>query len=216
MKIINDIRLYKDHTSFGDKMLNAAIHRIVMKLREQHFSLGEFDHLYINFTRCQEENVIHLSDQVDRYHPWYRNCDVGITGELYDRLATPEARGEVIAWIERVLETLFASEDFDSAHIRACISHASTEGESMRMKFKEKSTRTRKAVIHLRYLDICKYLPLLQVFDMEDHLLFETDLPQTLTLDYLGEIQLSARKVTIKPRKNAFTSQMDPLVFEYQ
>ena len=56
---------------------------------------------------------------------------------------------------------------------------------------------------------------MLQVFDMDDHLLFETDLPQALTLDYLGDIQLSAKKVTIKPRKNAFTTRMEPLVFEY-
>lgn len=83
MKTISDIRLYKNHTAFGNKMLNAAIHRIVMKLREQHFSLEDFDHLYINFTTCDEEGSIRPSDQVDRYHPWYRNCDVGIsTGNM--------------------------------------------------------------------------------------------------------------------------------------
>lgn len=215
MKTIKDIRLYKDHTTFGNKMLNAAIHRIVMKLREQDFSLGDFDHLYINFTVCDVDNGICLSDSVDRYHPWYRYCDISIRAELFDRLGTPEAQDEILTQIARVLENLFASEDFDSARIRSCIAQAATEGQNMRMKFKEKSTRNRKAVISLRYLDTCQYLPLLEVFDAEDNLLFETDLPQSLTLDFLGEIQLSTKKVTIKPRKNAFTAKLNPLVFEY-
>ncbi len=34
-------------------------------------------------------------------------------------------------------------------------------------------------------------------------------------LDYLGDIQVSSKRVTIKPRKNAFTAQDAPLVFEY-
>lgn len=215
MKTISDIRLYKDHTAFGNKQLNAAIHRIVMKLREQQFSLGDFDHLYLNFTTCDGEGSIRLSDQVDRYHPWYRNCDVGISAELHERLGAPETWDGIFELIARVLENRFASEQFDSHRIRTCVAQALTEGEQMRMKFREKATKTRKAVIYLRFLDSCKYLPLLQVSDMEDHLLFETDLPQSLTLDFLGEIQLSARKVTIKPRKNAFAARMNPLVFEY-
>ena len=215
MKIIQDIRLYKDHSSCGDKKLNAAIHRIVMKLREQHFSLGEFDHLYINFTLCQKENSIYLSDHVDRYHPWLRNCDVGTGEALYGRLGAPETWDDIFALIRQVLERHFASEQFDIPRIRACMEQALSQGEEMRMKFKEKSTKTRKAVVYLRFLDSCKYRPMLQVFDMDDHLLFETDLPQALTLDYLGDIQLSAKKVTIKPRKNAFTTRMEPLVFEY-
>lgn len=180
MKTISDIRLYKNHTAFGNKMLNAAIHRIVMKLREQHFSLEDFDHLYINFTTCDEEGSIRPSDQVDRYHPWYRNCDVGIsTGNM----------GLGFALIARVLENIFTSEQFDSYHIRTCVVQAMTDGERTRMKFKEKATRTRKAVVYLRFLDSCEYFPLLQVSDAEDNPLFETDLPQSLTLDFLGEIQ---------------------------
>jgi len=42
-----------------------------MKLRESEFSLGEFDHLYINFTTCDMVDELNLSDEVDRYHPWY-------------------------------------------------------------------------------------------------------------------------------------------------
>ena len=45
--------------------------------------------------------------------------------------------------------------------------------------------------------------------------LFEKDLPETVALDYLGEIQVSAKRVTIKPRKNAYTTQNKPMVFDY-
>ena len=83
------------------------------------------------------------------------------------------------------------------------------------MKFKEKVSTKRKAVIFLRFLDTCRFFPLLRVYDAENNLLFETDLPQTVVLDYLGEIQVSAKRVTIKPRKNAYTAQNKPLVFDY-
>ena len=83
------------------------------------------------------------------------------------------------------------------------------------MKFKEKTSSKRKAVIFLRFLDSCKFYPLLRVYDADDNLLLEKDLPEAITLDYLGDIQVSAKRVTIKPRKNAFTKQTDPLVFEY-
>jgi hypothetical protein len=53
------------------------------------------------------------------------------------------------------------------------------------------------------------------VYDAEDNLLFEKDLPEAVMLDYLGDIQVSPKRVTIKPRKNAFTAQVAPLVFEY-
>jgi hypothetical protein len=53
------------------------------------------------------------------------------------------------------------------------------------------------------------------VHDAEDNLLFEKDLPEAVMLDYLGDIQVSTKRVAIKPRKNAFTTQIAPLVFEY-
>ena len=44
---------------------------------------------------------------------------------------------------------------------------------------------------------------------------FVSDHFQTNSIDYLGDIQVSSKRVTIKPRKNAFTTQLAPLVFEY-
>jgi hypothetical protein len=224
-KIIRDIRLLKGGmkngfgedvtTSFAHKKLNAITQRIVMKLREKEFSFGEYDHLYIHFIPSSVAQNMHLSDKVDRYHPWLRNCYVPIDAELYDNLCKPESYAAITDCISTVLVTCFATEDFDEARIHLCVQQAVEQGERMLMKYKEKCSAKRKAVVFLRYLDTCKFYPLLQVYDAEDHLLLEKDLPESVALDYLGDIQVSAKRVTIKPRKNAFTKQTNPLVFEY-
>ena len=224
-KTISDIRLFKSESQneyggyatdyFGDKKLNAIIKRVVMKLRESEFTLGDFDHLYVNFTTCDMAEEMNLSDKVDRYHPWFRYCNIHVEEDFYNKLGSPESWNNIILHIKNVLTTYFISEDFDETRILSCVQQAVEQCEDMLMKFKEKANTKRKAVIFLRFLDTCKFSPLLRVYDNEENLLFETDLPQTVALDYLGEIQVSATRVTIKPRKNAYAAQYKPLVFDY-
>jgi len=225
MKVIKDIRLYKSEekneygnpiaTSFADKKLNAVIHRIVMKLRENGFSLGDFDHLYINFVTFDITEKIYLSEEIDRYHPWYRNCYINIEKELYDSIGKLDTYDFIINAIVDVLTTYFATEEFDSKCIKYCISHAVEQGENMLMRFKEKKSAKRKVIIFLRYLDDCMYYPLLRVYDLNDNMLFEKDLPKTLTLDCFGEIQVSTKRIKIKPRKNVFAAKKKEMTFEY-
>ena len=208
-RIIADIRLFRsegrtesghfDMVSFGDKKLNAIVKRIVMKLRENGFSMGEFDHLYINFTLCELSAPMELSREVDRYHPWFRHCHVRVTREVYERLGTAESHEHIANMIGDVLMAFFARTDFDEARIRDCIREAVTGGEEMLMHFKEKATAKRRAVICLRFLDSCRYAPLLRVYDGEGALLLQRDLPQSVTLDHLGELQVGLKKVTVKP-----------------
>lgn len=224
-KPISDIRLYKSESqnehggyitcSFADKKLNAVVHRVVMKLRENGFSLGEFDHLYINFTACDIGEKMSLSNEADRYYPWFRYCAIHIEKDLYSKLGSVETWDYIIQWVGNALLTFFATEDFDGTRILSCIHQAVEQRENMLMKFKEKVSAKRRAVVFLRFLDSCKYYPLLRVYDNEENLLFEKDLPETVALDYLGDIQVSAKRVAIKPRKNAFTTHSSPLVFEY-
>ena len=224
-RIIADIRLFRsegrtesghfDTVSFGDKRLNAVVKRIVMKLRENGFSMGEFDHLYINFTLCELSAPMELSREVDRYHPWFRHCHVRVAREVYESLGTVDSHECIIPIIGEVLTAFFARADFDEARIYDCIHEAVTGGEGMLMLFKEKATAKRRAVIYLRFLDSCRYAPLLRVYDGEGSLLLERDLPQMVTLDALGELQVGLKKVTVKPRKNALTAGKKPLVFEY-
>lgn len=225
MKPIADIRLYRCERydaltppatlPIADKPLSAAVKRIVMKLREGRFSLGEFDHLYCIFTAAPLPSEFFLSDRTDREHKWYRHCFIRVGEELYRALSTPAARGETLGLIGTALVTLFATEHFDAAAITSCLTEALEQGEAMRMKFKESRTTTRIATLYLRYLDACLFSPLLQVCDTQGSVLLEKDLPAMLTLDALGSLSLSSHKVTIRPRKNAFTAHMPPIVVEY-
>ena len=224
-RIIADIRLFKsegrtesghfDMVSFGDKRLIASVKRIVMKLRSHGFSMGEFDHLYINFTLCELSAPMELSREVDRYHPWFRHCHVRVAREVYESLGTMDGHGHIIPIIGDVLTAFFARRDFDADRIRNCIQEAVTGGEGMLMPFKEKTTAKRRAVIYLRFLDSCRYAPLLRVYDGAGDLLLERDLPQMVTLDTLGELQVGLKKVTVKPRINALTAGKKPIIFEY-
>ena len=133
-KIISDIRMYRSEsrneygiyatTPFADKKLNAIVQRVVMKLREGEFSLGEFDHLYINFTTCDIGEKTILSDYVDKYHPWYRYCLVHIEKDTYDKLDSIENYDYIVQWIRNILVTYFSSQDFNEACILSCVQQA--------------------------------------------------------------------------------------------
>ena len=228
MKPIKDIRIYKSRipningnplpseSHFTNDPHCAAIRRIAMKLNERGFSLGDFDHLYINFTTCAVEGGVALAKRsADTYHPWYRYCLVHIEKETYDKLDSLENYDYIVKWIRNILVVYFSSQDFNETRILFSVQQAVEQGENMLMKFKEKVSTNRRAVIFLRYLDSCKFYPLLMVYDAEENLLLKKDLPETVMLDYIGDIQVSTKRVAIKPRKNAFTTQIAPLVFEY-
>lgn len=223
MSIIKDIRLYRctvpnvagvNPEAFVNPELSAVTRRICMKLRESEFSLGDFDHLYINLSTCLAEGDIRSADkESDRYHPWYRYYDVGISKELYDSLEKHDSVSTVASLIEKVLKTQFSTSAFDEGRISECVNEAVSQGEDMLMKFKEKISTQRRAVLYLRYLDNGKYYPLLKVYDNEDNIILEKDLPESQTLDNYGQISVSTKKVTIKPRKNSWTDT-EPIVFE--
>ena len=191
MKIISDIRLYKStelntHTDIGNKEINIAVQRVVMKLREYNFSLGEFDHLYLNFTICKPKGTFELIDEVDSYHTWYRYCNIGVTQSEYENLTIQL----VYEKISLVLVNLFnIAEDV----IQDAITEAQ-KGSEMQMFFKEKKSAKATATIFLRLLDNGKYYPLLRVTDLDGQDILCKDLPETFDLNIIGEIQLSTKK----------------------
>lgn len=213
MAIIQDIRIYRckvenftgvNPEGFFNPKLCAVTRRICMKLREKEFSMGDFHHLYINLTTCLEEGTVKQANkEPDRYFPWYRYYDVGISQELYNILESEECIQSVAELLEKVLKSQFSTAEFNECKISDCVSEAVTQGEDMLMKFKEKITSKGKAVLYLRYLDNGRYFPLLKVFDADENLILEKDLPESQTLDNFGQISLTYKKVTISPRKNS-------------
>lgn len=223
MKPISDIRLYRSsipnidgnsHPSeFAPKQLNIIVTRIVMKLRENGFSLGEYDHLYINFTTCLPSGEIEPAKRsVDAYHKWYRYYDVGVSDELYQKLESQSNIEFVIEQIKNVLNAYFCTEK--NCSVEPCIEEALNKGEDMLMLYKSKQTSKRKADICLQLLDNGMYCPNLFVYDQDGTELLHQKLPCTLDLMSLCEIQLSSKKVVVKPRKNNLASQLEPLEFE--
>ena len=111
--------------------------------------------------------------------------------------------------METVLVGLFGSEEV----VRKSIAEAK-KGAEMLMRFKEKKAAKGIATIYLRLLENGKYLPLLCVTNLNGDEVFHADLPETIDLNIIGEIQLSSKKVTVKPRKNALSKGLEPISFD--
>ncbi len=225
MKIIEDIRFFKSSIenidgnpapeSFGSKQLCAVIHRAVMKLREQRFTLGEYTHLYINFTVCLNEGQMKPSERSkDAYHPFYRYYDAGISRECYDKLDSGECIDDIVSIAENLLIRFFAADEEQRNIIESSFFQALEHGENMLMLFKEKQTNHAKAVIYLRFTNDFKYVPLLCVYDLEENEMFRQDLPAVNDLNSIGEIVLTNKKVTVKPRKNTFSKGLEAVSFD--
>lgn len=223
MKVISDIRIFKSDidnidgnahpSAFLTKEQNIIIHRIVMKLREQGFSLGEFDHLYLNFTTCLEKDtILPAKRRIDPYHKWYRYYDVGVDLDTYGSLGNKDGFSFVAASLEKLLEQYFPSDN--SCFIHHCISEALDSGEEMLILYKTKQSAKLQAKIYLQYLNNGHYRPQLSVRTVDGMEVLRAQLPESVDLMSLGEIQLSSKKVVIKPRKNGFTKNRRPMVFE--
>lgn len=65
------------------------------------------------------------------------------------------------------------------------------------------------------HLDSGKYRPLLRVTGTSGELQLEADLPEMFTLEALGEIVLTTNRVTIRPRRNAYTGTLKPISFPF-
>ena len=152
-----------------------------MKLRENEFSLGEFDHLYINFTTCDIGEETFMSDKVDTYHLWYRYCLAHIEKDIYNKLGSLESYDYIIQQVSNILVTYFSSQEFDEARILSCIHTALEQGENMLMKLKEKLTQIHmEKQIHMDYFQIYLHLHILdmvgniqqQLLNAKWHLIF--------------------------------------------
>lgn len=211
MKVISDIRLYKSsekytYSEISNKSLNLSARRVVMKLREYGFSLGEYDHIYMNFTTMKPADSIELIDKADPYHPWYRYCDIGVSKNEYENL---ENTNFVFEKLKIALLNLF-----DMQNIIEQAFEEAKKGAEMLMRFKKKKIAKGTANVYLRLLDNGNYLPILCVTDSSENEVFRIDLPETNDLNIIGEIQLSSKKVTVKPRKNVFAKELQPISFE--
>ena len=217
-KPISDIRLYVSRVpnedgqplpgEYGSRALSLHLRRIAMKLRELGFSLGSFDHLYINLTPCLPEGECRVARRsVQRELAWLRYVDAGVSEAALRGADDPAC----LAAARRCLQ-LFAQDEAAQAMLHAAFAEAG-KGEGMLMRFREKQASGMRAVVFLRLLDSGDYHPLLCVYDTQGQERLRADLPPCMALDALGEIRLNRKAVTIKPRHNAFSADLQPMVF---
>jgi len=226
MSNIRDIRVFKSEKvnsegvfvteSFSNKKLNVITSRIAMKLNGENFSLGDFNHLYINFTTCLNEGEIKLSKRkIIREFSWQRYYDVGVTKEVYNHLDSGEYNELLLSFIEKTLLQYFAPDEETELKIKRNVAIVLEEGEKTLIFYKEKQAAKTKAVIYLRYLDNAHFYPLLCVYDNEGYEIFRHDFPENRETLNLGEILLSSKKVTVKPKKNYFARELESVTFEF-
>ena len=225
MKVVKDIRLFKSNIEnidnnplplyIASQDLNATAHRIAMKLRENNFSFGNFDHLYLNYTTCLPEGMVQPAlRSIDAYHSLYRYYDIGIDEKLYNKIEADESRKYILGLVKETMNKYFTSDEESVKKLNNAIDIAVSEGEHMLMRFKTKKTAKYIAVIYLRYLNCAKYLPLLCIYDLNEKEILRKKLPLTIDLLSIGEIQLSSKKVTVKPKKNILAKGLKPVTFE--
>ncbi len=212
MTVIKDIRLFRSTVpnvdgnplpSYADDRQAALTARhIAMKLREGGFSLGDFDHLYVNFTPCLPEGAIRpAARSVCREVAWYRFYDVGIAPDAVDDLSGGRLTGFIINAVGRVLLECFSDAETVPL-VRASVRAATTEGDGMLMRLKQKTTGARTAVVYLRLLDSGRYVPRVCVYDAEGHEFACGEMAETVDLFSVGEVRLGAHKVMVMPRKS--------------
>ncbi len=216
---IRDIRYFKEpFHSIGSLEANIYKERLVLKLREQNFSLSnDFDHLYISFTTNIKEGTFKRNDEeIDPYHKWYRYCFFGINEKDYEKLEQKSANW-FLEKVEIILVESFAKNEQEKNLIKTIIKEIKKQKENYQVIFKEKRGRYHIARIYLRVDEKANYLPRLEVKTKDEKLvLLNIDLPITTDFSEFGRIQLSKETVTIHPRESSYAEykNLKPMVFD--
>lgn len=224
MKPISDIRIFSSkelnidgnsHPPYIDnRIANIVVQRIAMKLREKNFSLGEFDHLYINFTNHPvPEGVAPSKRSIDTYHPWYRYYDFHVSEAVMEAIGSESFVELLYDYVYQVLIKYFTFSAEDAKLIDEAIC-AAKAGAHMRVLYKEKKAANTIAQIYLRIFDDGKYHPILQVKNLSGNILLEKELNPCSDLGSFGTVQVGNKRVKISPRKSDLYSKRKPIIFE--
>lgn len=152
LRAIKDIRLYEsdepNETGYAlprqlGRLLPASpsfsysAQRIARKLHELQFSIGEADHLYLNFTSCLDAGLIQVSGR----HPekWLLYMDVGIDEVVFKQQSVEAQELWIIDTIFSVLESL-CDNNIQQEALLLGKEAWKTFGREMKIHFKTKET----------------------------------------------------------------------------
>lgn len=217
-KTLRDIRFYtSEESNYSGKgipsdcsgllhyptVLNCWGGRIAQRLESDSFSLGDFDHLYINFTCGIPDGEFRFADRATE--KWMRYVDVGVN---FDSLREFDEDTLEKFLIERALNSLlFLSKgDTNKARIVENLREEITKhGTDIEIRVKEKLTRTYSVLVtyKLRPNGLESY-GLVEYIDVKSGNGFKTKFVDLLGSDdiffLVGSITIKNGCISIKPR----------------
>lgn len=223
MKLIADIRFFESETvdttnppyigemyKIDYKVLAAVAERFILRLREKRISLPDFDHIYVCVSPSLNNGTVEFSNrEVDRYSPFYRFVNAGLCDTDFNLLSESKKIQTLISIAVQSV-SLYLNEESICEDVTASADYILANGSESILVFKEKQGKNYSVQIMVQVLSFNAFLPFVRVLDANNHILKEFKPCNVMTLDEFsmqyGSINITAKMVTIKPKKNAFSS----------
>ena len=218
MNLIKDIRLFESNEpnepgyslpsdigelyAFEVKNCLEVIYRLMFLLRHRGFSLGEFDHLYLNFTTQLLHGELLASNRIDSYHTWYRFVDAGCDVQTFNSWTLSQKNDFVIATIRRAIG-LFTDAESEKV-VDDCFEEVLRYGAELAIPYKEKQGNPYTVRVLVKITDDLDFIPVVRIYD-GDTLICEEILPPYSRDPFIlqfGTITVGKKAVRITPRKS--------------
>ena len=218
MNLIKDIRLFESDEpnepgygfpcyigklyAFDSTECQPVIDRLLFLLRHKGFSLGAFDHLYLNFTTQLPHGELLASNRIDRYDKWFRFADMGCNVQQFNDWIPSQKNDFVIAAIRRAIRLFVHAESVKI--VDDCFEEVLRYGAELAIPYKEKQGDPYTVRILVKITDDLDFIPIVRVLD-GDTLIREVVFPPYSRDPFIlqfGTISIGKKSVRIAPRKS--------------
>lgn len=237
MNLIRDIRIFEDAEEnidykslphdmgkiyeYRSLICNAIIDRVILWLRTKNYSLGEFNHLYLNLTPLLEHGkIIPAKRSVYREENWLRYVDAGCDVSLFNSWDITEKSDFIVQTAKNAL--ILITPESENI-INECFSEVLTGGESLAVLYKEKHNDQYAVKIFARIKNNRDLIPVIRIYDnqgaqIEEYTLKECE-HNKFIMQY-SSITIGAKSFKITPRKNSLSglyyTETIKLPFKYE
>ena len=208
MDLIKDIRFFSEHpdpmlAKYHIHGMKDILQRLLLLLRHEGFTFGDFDHLYMNYTPSLPHGEVRPSQRpVDRYHPWLRYTDAGCDIGLFRAMTLEEQRRFLSETLRKAVR--LHADEANCAIFDRCYDRVMELGSALVIPYKEKTGAHLRITVSTTIDDDARFHPIVRIYDKADTLLLEEHLKscgRDAFLAQFGTISLGKRTVRIDPRK---------------
>lgn len=183
--------------------------RLLFLLRHRAFSLGNFHHLYLNFTPLLPHGIVKAAQRSScREDNWLRYADVGCDPEQFNGWDLQNKRN-FITEAFRKATLLFTQEQ---ALVEECFDAVIRYGENLEIPYKEKVGNPYTVCVLVKINSEPDFIPVIRIFDADGHEIICRTLKaygRDSFLHQFGSITIGKRSVRINPRKSFGASFFD-------